>query len=284
MKGALARWLENSDGTLLWIELEAYARRTFGGERAAFFGNAAAYGNALGQAAGLLRSAVITLDASEPFLEAASHDGRNPVERCRLAFSAPAPLLMLAERIEATKSRAAGRDIALAVPAPADLLRRFGAPPEATPDADDIDDVASVLAQTLRSLSASSLAAVVLVTDADSDRVLVEAEPCDALVSAIRYYGWPAVWRLGRRGSASAGQLDGDVVLLGSLRFEELEHARTRGSGPRLGGGLDQRFWRGEAGDPPSGLLLYGEPPSDVAPERILECIAGLTGTARIRM
>jgi len=272
--GILKSWLAGTRAGALWIEYDDYAGRVFAGAPADWLEQAVRYANTLGQARKIVRTDVLTIDLTAPCLARAPMDG-SAFERARQALSDASARAFGAEVLDALAHKFAGdTDLVLKIASPGDLLKRCGG---GEPSFDELDELASALADMLRALAERPVAALLLARAGDEAWTADEADACDPLFNAAHHYGWSTAL------SVDAALLDGAFTGVDLLLCAEAPASRLDPGGssderrPRVGGGLSAAYWRGDAAPgPPAGALAYGIIPVDAAPELIAERCAAL--------
>lgn len=265
----LHTWLAGSASSLVWVEFEAYARRVFGAANANWYGDATSYAAALGQAQAALGSDCFGFDLLAPFLVQEPRGKDALLE----ALGDPAPAAFIDQALDALLHHHAGkRDLVLLVRAPADLLGHA-----AEPSFDDLDDVALALTELVRRYAQRPLAGLVIDKQQGASLSADEIDAYESLISAARHYHWVTACAFAavKDGTATAGSLDLDMLLLPETPLEKLPEA---GSKPRYAGGLDSAFWagRGGAGRLVGPVLAYGRIPAAAEPETVLSVLRKL--------
>lgn len=265
----LKQFVAGGADTLLWLEYEDYARKVFAGGGADWYGDAPRYAGTLIQAQGALGSGVLTVDIVAPFLGTSPGDAAGVVE----ALGAPAPNDFVDQVLNALLHRFGGQlDLVLGVRAAADLLGGAEA------SFDDLDDVSAALTALVRRHADKPLSGLLLKRRGAAQLSADEVDAYEPLFGAARHYQWTTALSFVdcADGAFDAGGLDADLVLLPSASLAALDAAA---SAPRIGGGLNVAFWRGEAPLDPAtagGHLLYGAIPADAQPETVLSVLRAL--------
>jgi len=265
--GTLKRWLGGAPESVRWVEYDAYAGRVFAGDPADWLAQPVRYANTLAQARKVVVTDVLTIDLTAPCLARLPTAG-SAAERVAQALAEPSARAFGAEVLDALAHKfASDTDLALRVASPRDLLQRCGADGE--PSFDDLDDLSSALAALLRALSDRPVAALLVARSGDAPWSPDEADACEPLFSAARHYGWTTALSLDTSLLDAADAFSGiDLLLCADAPGAALEAGRV----PRVGGGLPDSWWRGDAPlTLPAGALAYGVIPVDVAPEHIVE-------------
>ncbi|HMM77085.1 MAG TPA: hypothetical protein PJ986_15345 [Gammaproteobacteria bacterium] len=268
----LKRWLAGARPGALWVEYDDYAGRVFAGAPADWLSQAVRYANTLGQARKIVRTDVLTIDLTAPCLARAPAAG-SPAERARAALEDAGARAFGTEVLDALAHKFAGdTDLALKIASPRDLLRRCGEQGE--PSFDDLDELATALAGLLRALADKPVAALLVAREDAQAWTADEAEACEPLFSAAHHYGWATALGVGAALLEGGEEFSGvDLLLCAEAPAGRLA-ARER---PRVGGGLPEAYWRGDAAPAlPAGTLAYGVIPADAEPERIVARCAAL--------
>ncbi|HJP34955.1 MAG TPA: hypothetical protein QF901_03120 [Gammaproteobacteria bacterium] len=272
--GVLRAWLDGDRDRLVWIEFDEYAHRVFAGDGDDWLSVANAFVGGVSQAAGVVVTEVLSVDALAPYLLSLERSTDSPAAAVQAMLQLEAPRQFVFEVVDALAHRFATRaDLVLKVPSPAGLLRAAGSGPE--PSFDDLDDVGIGLSDVLRELSTKPFAGV-LITSPEFPAA-DEAEAMESVASAARHYGWCVALSLDNVTTVpdELPELDLDLLLLPSVGIADL----TAVSAP-LGGGLGQDYWRTDnvASIPEGRRLLYGSIPADAQPELVIQRIAAALG------
>lgn len=270
--GLLKRWVEGAGAGLTWIEYDDYAGRVFAGAPPDWLSQAVRFANTLGQARKVVRTDVLTIDLTAPCRARAPADG-SPVDRVRAGLDDAAARAFGTEVLDALAHKFAGEvDLVLKVASPRDLLRDGGEDGE--PSFDDLDEVASALSGLLRALSDKPVAALLVARGGDAPWSADEVDAIDPLFSAAHHYGWLAALAVAPPLLATATAVSGvDLVLCPAAEPAQLGATQA----PRVGGGLDTTWWRGDAAARvPSDGLAYGIIPVDAEPEHVVARCASL--------
>lgn len=265
--GTLKRWLGSASDAVRWVEYDAYAGRVFAGDPADWLVQPVRYANTLAQARKVVVTDVLTIDLTAPCLARLPTDG-SAAERAAQALADSSARAFGAEVLDALAHKfAADTDLALRIASPRDLLQRCGVDGE--PSFDDLDDIASALAGLLRALSDRPVAALLVARSGDAPWSPDEADACEPLFSTARHYGWTTALSVDASLLDAADAFSGiDLLLCADAQGAALASGRV----PRIGGGLPDTWWRGDAPLAlPAGALAYGVIPIDVAPEHIVE-------------
>lgn len=265
MADRLRSWKDGKAAGLLWVDYDDYACAVFAGSPADWWRNPTTFAATLSQAYKVLPSAVIAIDVVTPYLAALQGQGASVND----LFAAAAPTAFVTTVLDAVADRL-GRsaDVVLKLPSPFTLLTALGASPDEEPDPDDLDDAGLALTDLMRALSTKPVAGIQMIFAHPSE---AEVDACDSVVGTARHYGWfvAAV----AAGAAEAGPLDGlkaDLILLPDAP------AATLAAGAKLGGGLTDGFWRGQA-PAPGNAVRYGRVPPDAPPEGVVVLMRGLS-------
>lgn len=264
--GTLKRWLGGAPDAVRWVEYDAYAGRVFAGDPADWLAQPVRYANTLAQARKVVVTDVLTIDLTAPCLVRLPTAG-SAAERAAQALADSSARAFGAEVLDALAHKfAADTDLALRIASPRDLLRRGG---DDEPSFDDLDDIASALAGLLRALSDRPVAALLVARSGNAPWSPDEADACEPLFSAARHYGWTTALSIDASLLGAADAFSGiDLLLCADAHGAALGAGRA----PRIGGGLPDTWWRGDAPlTLPAGALAYGVIPVDVAPEHIVE-------------
>lgn len=265
--GKLKAWLGGAPGSLRWVEYDAYAGRVFAGDPADWLAQPVRYANTLAQARKVVVTDVLTIDLTAPCLARLPTDG-SAAERAAQALADSSARAFGAEVLDALAHKfAADTDLALRIASPRDLLQYCGGDGE--PSFDELDDLASALAAMLRALSDRPVAALLVARSGAAPWSPDEADACEPLFSAARHYGWTSALSIDASLLDAAEAFSGiDLLLCADAQGAALGVGRA----PRIGGGLPDAWWRGDAPLAlPAGALAYGVIPVDAAPEHIVE-------------
>lgn len=272
--GILRQWLAGQRPSVLWVEYDDYAGRVFAGAPADWLMQAVRFANTLGQARKVIPTNVLTIDlTASGIARTAAQDG--PAAAALRAVGDEGGRAFGAEVLDALAHKFAGEaDLVLKVSSPRDLLEHFGARGE--PSFDELDDLASALADLVRGLSERPVSGLLVTRNSEAEWTADEADACEPLFSAARHYGWVSALRVGASLLRKQGDAlrDPDLLLCADVDAAELA---TLAAGRKCGGGLPAAYWLGGsqlAAAP--GQLLYGVIPVDAEPEHIVERCAAL--------
>jgi hypothetical protein len=269
----LKTWLAAGEGTLCWIDIEAYAHRVFAGAAPDWYRDPTRYAGALGQALAVIPTQCLTLDLVAPFLADHPEPAHSREELLRL-LAEPAPASFLAQAHAALAHRCGDRvDLVLRLRAPRDLLAGSG---DADASFDDLDLVATALLDLMRPFADKAVAGIVLECARGPALSEDEIDAYEPIVSAAHHYSWFAAACFPGVDAApfAPPALRFDALLLPDMSLAALSRAAP---GATLGGGLDAGVWAGASIAPDGRRLLYGRIPADAAPETVLAAVRRLT-------
>lgn len=278
MSEILKSWKAGAAPRLLWIDFDAYAHTVFSSGSPEWLRDPVRRAGALEQAQRVVNSQVLTIDITAPCL-AAAEPGAGDAAAVVDLLGADAPQAYLSTLLDAVGHRLAQRmDVVLATPSPRDLLIAAGAPADAEPSFNDLDDIGMALGDLARGLSSKSVHGFLL-TVSDPRRFSAdEGEAVSSLFAAVRHFGWgtavatpSADWP---PDDAFPDGIDADLVLYPQRPIEDIVARGER----KIGGGLGDRFWSAAAQVPANatGIALYGTIPPALQPEQVLARLSTL--------
>ncbi len=275
--GVLRSWLDGRRANVLWLEYEAYARRVFANTPSDWSRIASRYANTMVQARKALPTDVLTFDLAAAGM-AVLGDSEVGVARVRAALAAPSGRAFIAEAIDAVAHKlGATTDLVLKVATPLDLL--MSADPDASPNFDELDEIATAITNLFRDLSDKPLAGVLLTRASTAVLSLDESDAYAPILNAAQHYRWVTCMGLHSSVIGVSANHPADVdILLGP----DMPLSAIRNLSPaiaRIGGGLDAAFWSNHESSfgHTAGDLLYGIIPDDLEPEQVLARMAVLT-------
>lgn len=256
--GTLDRWRHGELDRVLWLDIDDYARRVFGGT--AWHENPLEWVSAIAQARRIVPTDVVGLDVSAwlaPLLPPG--DAGTALDRLSATLTSPTFTGRLADVAAMARHQVSSADLVLLVPPPHMALTAAGGSGEA--DFDDLDAVCLDLVDLLRGLAESGITSVAV---SDADRVNDdEAEPLAPVLSTAAHYGWSRI-ALGDDGPLSRA-VDVIIPVTGSA-----DHVHR----------VPDSYWHGTGEFPTAGLLV-GRVPPDVTPEDVLDRANAIGGPGR---
>lgn len=279
MSEILRSWKAGTAPQLLWIDFDAYAHVVFSSGSPEWLRDPVRRAGALEQAQRVVNSQVLTIDMTAPCLAAAQGAGGDAAAIVDL-LGAEAPQAYLSTLLDAVGHRLAQRmDVVLATPSPRDLLIAAGAPADAEPSFNDLDDIGMALGDLARGLSSKAVHGLLLNVSEPARFGEDEAEAVGSLLAAVRHFGWgtavatpSADWP---PEDAFLDAVDADLFLFPQGPVEDIVARADR----KVGGGLGDPFWSGAAEVPANakGVALFGTIPQAVQPEQVLARLSTLT-------
>jgi hypothetical protein len=268
-------WVIGQRDRLVWIEFDPYAHKIFAGAASDWHSSATVFVNGIGQALGVVKTDVLSIDLIAPYVGEVEFDGAKPAQAIEDMLQLEGPRKFTEQVIDALAHRFADQlDLVLKIPSPAQMYRLAGC--GEPPSFDDLDDVGIGLSNLLREFSSKTVAGVLVST---SEMVSTdEAEALESVIGAAQHYAWRVALSLDSPTTLPAEfpAVDCDVFLLPNVAAEHfIDHDQ---SVVKIGGALSPRYWQDEsiavAGS--ACPVLYGKIPSDAHPELVVKRVAAL--------